>query len=231
MALPQLDIFSTEQVAKRWGVKADDVDQLIRERELAEAFIFSGPARLRLGDTIHPEPRLDPMRLQLLVSAQRTMPDKWRWPLSQVRRIFAVAGAGLGRISLAQYCQYETARKLGWAAEFEVEQSLQIGSEKTWVAYEDLRNYETAHGINKPQGTSSSRRAAPSPPRDTRKPRCQVAAELLWRGNPELTLAAVYQHAWVQDIACEKQPPPLTLFESCVKHLDPKRNAASQTSR
>lgn len=85
----------------------------------------------------------------------------------------------------------------------------------------DLQQYDAARGI---QVASKAQQAENARLRDRRKQRCRVAASIAWRTNPSLTLTQVYRHPWVQEDACEGQPPTEKTFREWVKDLNPNRN-------
>jgi hypothetical protein len=126
----------------------------------------------------------------------------------------------LGHRSLADYCAVERDKRLGWSIEFELERTRIEGQDAIWVELGDLLEYEAARGIQvapKEQQTEAARL------RDRRKQRCRVAASIAWRTDRSLTLTQVYQHPWVQEDACEGQPPTEKTFREWVKDLNPNR--------
>lgn len=227
MALPERHIFSIERIADRWRVDAAFVNELVRTRQLPQAFLISGSARLLIrggsGSIVqHPAPRIEPVRARLLVSAPHTMPNDFRWPLSQVRRIYEfVADDRFGRLSLKQYCDQDRAKSLGWAIEFDQGRSILDGHDNPLVELGDLLEYEV---VNRIGHASAKERAESGRLRDSRRQRCRVAAAIIWKNDPKATLVRVFRHEWVQEIACEGRPPTEKAFREWVKDLNPNRN-------
>lgn len=227
MALRERHVFSIERIADRWHVDVAYVHELVYTRQLPQAFLISGPARLLIRDgsgplSQHPAPRLEPVWARLLVSRPHTMPTDYRWSLSQVRRIYEfVADDRFGRLSLQQYCDHDRAKSLGWAVEFDQDRSLVDGHDRSLVELGDLLEFEAANRIGH---ASTKERAESGRLRDSRMQRCRVAAAIVWKNDSKSTLPQVFRHQWVQELACEGRPPTEKTFREWVKDLNPNRN-------
>ena len=227
MDLSVRHVFTLEHIADRWRVGTLHVHELVYSRQLPQAFVISGPARLVIqhpsGKSVpHPGLELPAARTRLIVSAQHTMPDEFCWPLQQVRRIYEfVGGDQLGRLSLLQYCDYDRCRQLGWSIRFEPEHTTIEGRDTVLVSLKDLLEYESRWNI---VPASERERQESARLRDNRRQRCRVAAAIIWQDDPGATLPQVYQHDWVQLLACEGQPPTEKSFREWVKDLNPNRS-------
>lgn len=227
MALPQRHVFSIDQISARWGVDADYVRNLVLTRQLAQAFMIFGPARLLISDNSgtarsHPDTVVTPFQTGVLVSTLHKIPTLLEWPLAQVLRVFEFSGSvSHGRLSLQQFRDYDRAAHLGWVITFQERGATIIGSDVTIVAFEDLIGYEAANGIDQVRSDGPQ---ATRPIRDTRKQRCRVVAEILWRRDPQATLVDVFRHEWIQQIASAGRPPAEKTFREWVKDLNPNRH-------
>lgn len=227
MALPQRHVFSIDQISTRWGVDADYVRNLVLTRQLAQAYMIFGPARLIMSNSSgaarpHPDTSESPFQTGVLVSTLHKMPDPLEWPLAQVLRVFEFSGAiPTGRLSLQQIRDYDRTSHLGWVITFQEKGTTMIGSATTVVAFEDLVGYEIANGIDsvRSDGPPATRSV-----RDTRKQRCRVVAEILWRRDPDATLIDIFRHEWIQKIACAGRSPAEKTFREWVKDLNPNRS-------
>jgi len=225
MIVPNRHIFSVEQLADRWGVDSDYVEQLIFTRQIAQAFVVSGPAKILSRDvsgaiTIHPDTAFTPARTRVLVSTLHTMLDERVWPLSYVHRVYEyVDSQHVGKLSLEHYCEYNRSRHLDWKIEFQEPGFIISGHDRHLIAAQDITNFELAHDVE-PLSPEERTKSA----RDSRKQRCRVVAEILWRRDPKATLRDIFAHEWVSDIACEGQVPLEKTFREWVKDLNPNRN-------
>jgi len=227
MALSQRQVFSIDQISTRWGVDTDYVRNLVQTRQLAQAFMIFGPARLLMPNSFgtmqsHPDTITSPFQTGVLVSTLHKMPHLMEWPLTQVLRVFEFSGeTPTGRLSLHQFRDHDRRGHLGWVIAFQERDALIVGREAMIVAFEDLMGYEAANGID-PVGPDGSQVTLHL--RDTRKQRCRVVAEILWRRDPIATLIDVFRHEWIQKIACAGRPPAEKTFREWVKDLNPNRN-------
>lgn len=227
MALPQRQVFSIDQISTRWGVDTDYVRNLVQTRQLAQAFMIFGPARLLMPNSFgtiqtHPDTITSPFHTGVLVSTLHKMPNLMEWPLTQVLRVFEFSGAATtGRLSLHQFRDYDRTGDLGWVVAFQEHEAMVVGRDAIIVAFEDLLGYEMA---NRVASVAVDELQATRPLRDTRKQRCRVVAELLWRRDPIATLADVFRHEWIQKVACTGHPPVEKTFREWVKDLNPNRN-------
>lgn len=227
MALPQRYVFSIDQISARWGVDADYVRTVVLTRQLAQAFMIFGPARLIMSNSSgaarpHPDTSESPFQTGVLVSTLHKIPDLLEWPLAQVLRVFEFSGASpTRRLSLQQFRDYERTDHLGWLIAFQDRDSIIVGRDTIFVAFEDLMSYEVANDIERFDSEVSQ--VTPHL-RDTRKQRCRVVAEILWRRDPNATLIDIFRHEWIQKIACSGRSPAEKTFREWVKDLNPNRN-------
>lgn len=234
IALPDRHVFTLERIAARWRVEVDRVTELVYSRQLPQAFVISGPARLLILNASgsvepHPDPRLPAARARLIVSTFHSMPDPLSWPLSRVRRIYEfAAGDSFGRLSLLQYCIHDDARGLGWSIQFDPIAATLDGNEYALVELNDLLEFERLWQIGP---TLEQPRKHSGKVRDTRRQRCRVAAEIIWRNDPQFTLTQVFRHESVQLVACEGKPPTEKIFREWVKDLNPNRKPGRRPRR
>jgi hypothetical protein len=226
MALSERQVFSIDQISARWGVDSDYVLNLVLTRQLAQALMLFGPARLLMTDGSgahrpHPDTAVLPFQTGILVSTLETMPNPWVWPLAQVIRVYEFSGAGpAGRLSLQQFRDNDLARTLGWVIAFEENKTTVVGRDTMIVSYDDLSGYEATNGID-PTRTNGSHLARHT--RDARKQRCRVVAEILWRRDQAATLVDIFRHEWIQLVACAGRHPTEKTFREWVKDLNPNR--------
>lgn len=224
--LPEPDVLSVEQVSSRWGVEVDCVGHLLMTRRLPQAYMLFGQAQVLFGEyTCDGHPRSCAaditFRTGILVRTDYAPPDLFVWPLSQIVRIYEFSGPyAVGRLSLQQFLDYDRAAKLAWTVAFQASTTTILGHNPTYVALDDVRLFESEHGINHLDDTH----ATPLTTRDTRKQRCRVVAEILWHRDPEATLPDVMRHEWIGTFACGGQLPTEKTFREWVKDLNPNRN-------
>lgn len=225
MIVPNRHVFSIEQLADRWGVDAEYVQQLIFTRQIPQAFVVSGPAKILTRDEsgvikVHPDTAIAPIRTRLLVSTLYTMPDERVWPLSFVRRVYEyVDPHHPGKLSLEHYCEYNRSKHLDWKIEFQEPGTVISGRDRHLIAVQDIVDFEIAHDVEPAPPQEDSRKL-----RDSRKQRCRVVATILWRRDPTATLRDIFAHEWIKDIACEGHAPVEKTFRTWVKDLMPNRN-------
>jgi len=225
MIIANRHIFSVDQLADRWGVDSDYIEHLILTRQIAQAFVVSGPAKILARDvsgatTIHPDTAVAPARTRVLVSTLHTMPDDRLWPLSYIHRVYEyVDSQHAGKLSLEHYCEHNRSRLLGWKIEFQEPGFVISGHDRHLIAAQDVTNFEVAHDVE-PISQEERRKIV----RDSRRQRCRVVAEILWRRDKTATLHDIFMHEWIGDIACEGEPPREKTFRDWVKDLNPNRN-------
>ena len=233
MALPGRHVISLERIADRWRVDVARVHELVLTARLPRAFLVAGPARITLGSRpgtmiYDAATHLDTTRAHLLVTTASAAPDFFIWKLAQVRRIYAFdENSQSGRLSLFQYQEHEQLHGLGWIVRFDPNRTTIEGTDSILVDIRDLIEHERLWNI----GPASQKQQLDSRRlRDTRKQRCRVAAEIVWRNDPQATLAQVFRHPWVQEVACEGKPPTEKRFREWVKDLNPDRRPGRRPS-
>lgn len=226
MALPGRHVFTLERIADRWRVDVARVVELVHTKRLPRAFLVTGPARLALrspsGEMIYnSDTRVEAASAKLLVATASGAPSFFCWQLAQVRRIYEFdAKFHSGRLSLLQYQEHDRLRGLGWELHFDPSRTTVDGGDTTLLEVRDVIEHERLWNI----GPASQRQQRDSRRlRDTRKQRCRVVAEIIWRNDPQTTLARVFRHAWIQEVACEGKPPTEKTFREWVKDLNPDR--------
>ena len=226
MALRERHVYAIEQISARWGVDDNYVRDLVLTRQLAQAYMLFGLAKLNMVDSAghmvpHPHTASGHFFAGILASTVHTMPDPLVWPLSQILRVFEFTGVPAGRLSLLQFRDYDRSQQLGWTITFEREGTTIVGHNSTIISFDDLRRYEAANGV---VGTAAAPPKVAQHFRDTRKQRCRAIAELLWRRDGKATLSDIYRHEWIRQVACSGSPPAEKTFRDWVKDLNPNRN-------
>lgn len=225
--LPAREYFTVARIAERWDADTDYVEQLLITKQLPQAFVLSGQARILLPSvsgllSVHPDTSAAPAQALLMVSADRTIAPAHSWPLKQVRRVYDFSTGGeLNASTLEKYRQEADEQHLKWIIEFGGPDTQVLGREFYLVAYSDLQRFEETRGIV-PKADWEQQRARSS--RDARKHRCRAIAQLLWERDPTATLPDVHRHEWIQRVACERRPVTEKTFRDWVKNLNPNRN-------
>lgn len=229
------DFWTFEQLADRWGMDHQDVQQLVLTRRLPQSFLLMGPARLVQGAPAHahhPLTAVGPAHTSLLAGGTLRLNGLLTWPLTHVERVyeFVVAGHDMPD-SLRELCERERASPASWLIEFEAASTRTVGQDlmeiasaafcnSAFVSTDALAAFEQSQGlIPQPEEQQSRARQA----RDTRKQRCRVVAQILWERDPTATVPDLYRSDWMQRIACEGKPPTEKTLREWIKDLNPNR--------
>ncbi|MCH9829027.1 MAG: hypothetical protein K0U79_14925 [Gammaproteobacteria bacterium] len=230
------DFWTFEQLADRWGIDHQDVQQFVLTRQLPQAFLLTGPARLVQRSAserlLHPFTTQGPAHCGVLAGGTLRLNGLLTWPLAYIERVYEFVIDGYDSPDrLRELCSEERASPSGWLIEFDAADTTIIGqdlmeiastafSSSAFVSTDALTAFEQAQGlIPQPEEQQSRTRQA----RDTRKQRCRVVAQILWERDPTATIPDLYRSDWMQRIACEGKPPTEKTLREWIKDLNPNR--------
>lgn len=229
------DFWTFEQLADRWGMDHQDVQQLVLTRRLSQSFLLTGHARLVHGTSEHPPHPLTKHGAAytgILAGGTLRLNGLLTWPLTHVERVYEFVVDGHDSPDrLRELCLNERVSPSGWLIEFEAAHTTIIGqdlmeianaafSSSTFVSTDTLMAFEQAQGlVPQPEEQQSRTRQA----RDTRKQRCRVVAQILWERDPTATVPDLYRSDWMQRIACAGKPPTEKTLREWIKDLNPNR--------
>lgn len=234
VSFPDRGSFTAEQVADRWGTNADYVQHLVFCRRLPQAYLISGLAKILLRNgggryELHPDTGDHPAQTRILVATNHSVRDLTIWPLTYVRRVYEFLPDGQTNSNeLERRCEEARARRLDWRIEFRSFEVSVTGEDTCLIAFDDLLEFELANGIEL-KAEADQTRAYQA--RDARRHRSRALAQLLWERDRSATLPDVYQHEWIQRIACEGKPPTEKTFREWVKDLNPDRSPGRRSGR
>ncbi|MEC9357559.1 MAG: hypothetical protein VX836_06765 [Pseudomonadota bacterium] len=229
------DFWTFEQLADRWGMDHQDVQQLVLTRRLPQSFLLTGRARLVHGTSEHPPhplTRHGPAYAGILAGGSLRLNGLLTWPLAHVERVYEFVVDGHDSPDqLRELCNEERTSPSGWLIAFDAADTTIIGqdlmqiasaafSSSAFVSTDALTIFEQAQGlVPQPEEQQSRTRQA----RDTRKQRCRVVAQILWERDPTATVPDLYRSDWMQRIACEGKPPTEKTLREWIKDLNPNR--------